>query len=220
MKRRDFLKKSTLTAASGLVLPYILPSGRLFAPSGRQMSGHVVLVMFAGGVRHQEAVGQTYLDGSQINEPYAGNIMYNMLTGAAPTQKIVYGTGQGGINPIPQILGSTIQQQGTLFKEVSALSAGHYGGLNSLVQGSSVTTQGLKQRPLNPTVFEYLRRHGGYSATDCWFPYLTTAPIQIMVPNMAQTFLLLWLLLEIAAENLWPMPRYTTLKTSSIQCMP
>jgi hypothetical protein len=169
MKRRDFLKKSTLTAASGLVLPYILPSGRLFAPSGRQMSGHVVLVMFAGGVRHQEAVGQTYLDGSQINEPYAGNIMYNMLTGAAPTQKIVYGTGQGGINPIPQILGSTIQQQGTLFKEVSALSAGHYGGLNSLVQGSSVTTQGLKQRPLNPTVFEYLRRHGGYSATDCWF---------------------------------------------------
>lgn len=169
MKRRDFIKKTGLSAASGLVLPYILPSGRLFAPSGRQTSGHVVMVMFAGGVRHQEAVGQRYLDGSQIDEPYAGNIMYNMLNGDAPTQKIVYGTGQGGINPIPQILGSTLQQQGTLFKEVSALSAGHYGGLNSLVQGSSVTTQGLKQRPLNPTIFEYLRRHGGYNATDCWF---------------------------------------------------
>ncbi len=169
MKRRDFLKRAGLTAAGAVAAPYILPSGRLFAASGRQMAGHVVMVMFAGGVRQQESVLQRYLEGSQQNDPYAGNIMYNMLTGDAPTQKIVYGTGQGGLSPIPQILGNTLQQQGTLFPEVSALSAGHYGGLNSLVQGSTVTTQGLKQRPLNPTIFEYLRRHGGYSATDVWF---------------------------------------------------
>lgn len=169
MKRRDFIKRTGLTAAGSLVAPYILPSGRLFAPTGNRMNGHVVLFMFAGGVRQQESVLQRYLDDSQENDPYPGNIMYNMLNGVPPEEKIVYGTGQGGINPIPQILDQTLQQQGTLFREVSAISAGHYGGLNSLVQGSTVTTQGLKQRPLNPTIFEYLRRHGGYNATDMWF---------------------------------------------------
>lgn len=169
MKRREFIKKSGLTAAGGLISPYILPSGRLFAPSGRRLSSHVVVVMFAGGVRHQEAVGKRYLDDAQADDPYPGNIMYNMLTGEAPEQKIVYGTGQGGVNPIPQILANTLQQQGTLFNEVQALSAGHYGGLNSLVQGSTIVSQGLKQRPVNPTIFEYLRRHGGYKATDTWF---------------------------------------------------
>jgi len=169
MKRREFILKSTATAAGALIAPYILPSGRLFAPTGRQLSGHVVLVMFAGGVRQQESVLKQYLDGSQPGEPYAGNIMTNMLPGAQPTQKIVFGTGAGGINPIPQILGSTLHEQGTLFQEVQALSAGHYGGLNSLLQGSTVTTQGLKQKPVNPTIFEYLRRHGGFQATDNWF---------------------------------------------------
>ncbi|MGB0424781.1 MAG: twin-arginine translocation signal domain-containing protein, partial [Flavobacteriales bacterium] len=48
MKRRDFIKKAGLTTAGAIGLPYILPSGRLFAASGRQMSQHVVLVMFAG----------------------------------------------------------------------------------------------------------------------------------------------------------------------------
>lgn len=169
MKRREFIKKSTAVAAATIGMPYILPSGRLFAATGRQLAQHVVLVMFAGGVRQQESVLQRYLEGSQPNDPYAGNIMNNMLTGDAPIQKIVYGTGQGGLNPIPTILNNTLQQQGTLFPEVSALSAGHYGGLNSLVQGSTVTTQGLKQRPLNPTIFEYLRRHGGYKASEVWF---------------------------------------------------
>lgn len=173
MKRREFIKKTALTTAGALVAPYILPSGRLFAPTGSRTSHHVVLVMFAGGVRHQESVDMTYLEGSQIIDPYPGNIMYNMLTGEAPVMKIAYGTGQGGINPIPMLssfaANGSLQANGTLFKEVRALSAGHFGGLNSIIQGADVTGQGLKQRPLNPTIFEYLRRHGGYSATDTWF---------------------------------------------------
>jgi hypothetical protein len=104
-----------------------------------------------------------------VGEPYAGNIMNNMLTGEAPTMKIVYGTGEGGLNPIPTILGSSLQSQGTLFSEVQALSSGHFGGYNSLIQGADFAGQGLKQRPVNPTIFEYLRRHGGYKATDTWF---------------------------------------------------
>ena len=168
MKRREFIRKTGLTAGAALVAPYILPSGRLFAQTGSQIAPHVVMVMFAGGVRQQESVLQRYVEDSQ-NEPYPGNIMYNMLDGEAPTQKIVYGTGAGGIDPIPQILNSSLQSQGTLFSEVTALSRGHYGGLNSLLQGSNAITQGLRQKPVNPTIFEFLRRHGGYSATDTWF---------------------------------------------------
>lgn len=173
MKRREFIKKSALTTAGALVAPYILPSGRLFASTGSRSAEHVVLVMFAGGVRHQESVGMRYLDDSQVGDPYAGNIMYNMLTGDAPTMKIAYGTGEGGANPIPRLnyfnTNGSLQSQGTLFSEVNALTQGHYGGLNSIIQGANISSQGLKQRPYNPTIFEYLRRHGGYSATDVWF---------------------------------------------------
>lgn len=173
MNRRSFIKKTALTTAGALAAPYILPSGRLFAPTGSRSAQHVVLVMFAGGVRHQESIDQLYLEGSQVIDPYPGNIMYNLLTGDAPTMKIAYGTGEGGINPIPMLdyytTHGSLQSQGTLFSEVRAFSSGHFGGLNSIVQGADIVGQGLKQRPLNPTIFEYLRRHGGYSATDVWF---------------------------------------------------
>ena len=64
-------------------------TARLFASSGFRTSNHVVFVAFAGGVRQQESVLQRYLDDSQ-NYPSSGNIMYNILDGAAPTDKIVY----------------------------------------------------------------------------------------------------------------------------------
>lgn len=168
MKRRTFLKKSGLAAAGAAAAPVILPSGRLFAASGRRMTDHVVMVAFAGGVRQQESILRRYVDDSQ-GEPYPGNIMYNLLSGEAPAAKIVYGTGVGGITPIPAILSQPLESLGTTFAEVSALSAGHYVGMNSLVQGGTPGSQGLKQRPLQPTLFEYLRRHGGYKATDTWF---------------------------------------------------
>jgi hypothetical protein len=41
-----------------------------------------------------------------------------------------------------------------------------------LVQGNTFTAQGLKQRPVNPTIFEYIRRHGGpvdFPASKVWF---------------------------------------------------
>lgn len=170
MQRRTFIKRAGAAAAATFVAPYILPSGRLFARSGRgnQLANHVVFVLFAGGVRQQESVLQRYLDDSQ-GQPYAGNILYNMMSGGPPTHKIVYGTGLGGIDPIPAILGSSLQSQGTLFPEMRAVSSGHYGGLNSLLQGNTVTTQGLTQKPVNPTIFEYLRRHSGLPASKVWF---------------------------------------------------
>ena len=171
MKRRDFIRKAGLAAGAAFAAPYILPTGRLFAASGGggQLAQHVVFVLFAGGVRQQESVLQRYLADSQENDPYEGNIMYNMLNGAPPELKIAYGTGLGGINPIPSVLGNTLQSQGTLFREMQAVSTGHFGGLNSLLQGSTAATQGLTQKPLRPTIFEYLRRHAGLPATKTWF---------------------------------------------------
>jgi hypothetical protein len=172
MKRKEFIQKAGLLAAGGVAAPYILPSGRLFARSNTPLADHVVLVMFAGGVRQQEAVLQRYLDDSQgVNSP--GNIMYNLLEGAAPTSKIAYGTtapgGTSGGQPIPRLLSESLQKQGTLFREMRAQSAGHYVGLNTLITGNPGTAQGLKARPNFPTIFEYLRKHAGYATSDCWF---------------------------------------------------
>ena len=170
MKRRKFLKATGFTAAGAIVAPYILPSGRLFASSGSQMAKHVVFVLFAGGVRQQESVLQRYLDDSQ-GVSIAGNVMYNLLEGNPPDSKIVYGTDGllAGDTPIPPILNQTIQKQGVLFKEVKAKVAGHYAGLNGLITGNYGYTQGLRQKPLYPTVFEYVRRHMGVQATETWF---------------------------------------------------
>ena len=77
MKRRKFIKK-TLIGSAAISMPFILPTGRLYASSGSRMADHVVFVAFAGGVRQQESVLQRYLDDSQ-SYPSSGNIMYNLL---------------------------------------------------------------------------------------------------------------------------------------------
>lgn len=170
MKRRNFLKKTALLTGATLGVPYILPSGRLFAKTNDVKADHVVMVLFAGGVRNQESVGMQYLDGSQ-NESIPGNIMSNLLTGDMPASKIVFGTdgSRPGEIPIPPILSNSLQSQGILFPEMRATQIGHYGGLNVAIQGNTLYSQGLKQKPINPTIFEYLRRHAGFKATDVWF---------------------------------------------------
>lgn len=172
MKRRSFLKKLGISTAGAMVLPYILPTGRLFAATGSQLAQHVVYVMFAGGVRQQESVLQRYVSDAQ-NFPVEGNIMLNMLNGAQPITKRVYGTDPAGepagSAPIPQILSNTLQSQGTLFPEVRATTAGHFSGLNTLLTGNTGVTQGLRQKPVFPTVFEYLRRHTNTPASKVWF---------------------------------------------------
>lgn len=174
MKRRKFIRATGIAAASAIASPYILPSGRLFASSGLPKADHVVYLLFAGGVRQQESILQRYLDDSQdVSIP--GNILYNMLEGQPPPNKIVYGTtptGQPeGSQPIPKLLPQTLQQQGTLFPEVrySKGGTGHYSGLNTAITGTYDAAQGLKRRPVFPTIFEYARRHLGLKATDTWF---------------------------------------------------
>jgi hypothetical protein len=175
MKRRNFLSNSAIATAGSVAMPYFLPSGLLNPITTPPMAEHVVFVLFAGGVRQQESVLQRYLAEGQ-NENVEGNIMYNMLTGAPPVDKIAYGQDDtvnniiGGI-PIDPILQTPLDQQGTLFPEVrfSRGGAGHFNGLSTGVSGNYYTTQGLRMRPASPTIFEYLRRYAGFKATDCWF---------------------------------------------------
>ena len=172
MKRRQFIKA---TGTAAITAPFILPSGRLFATTGNPpLAEHVVFVLFAGGVRQQEAMEQRYLSGAQ-NLDIPGNILYNMLPGEPPETKIVYGTvsadGAPGGQPIAPLLQTTLSEQGTLFPEVriNVGGTGHYGGLVRGVCGNVGATQGLRQRPTNPTIFEYARRFLGLDATDVWF---------------------------------------------------
>ena len=156
-------------------MPYILPSGLWSAATNPPLSEYVVFVLYAGGVRQQESVLQRYLAEGQ-NEDVEGNIMYNILTGTPPDDKIAYGLDDtvnniiGGI-PIDPILQTPLDQVGTLFPEVrfSRGGAGHFNGLSTGVSGNYYTTQGLRMRPASPTIFEYLRRHAGFKATDAWF---------------------------------------------------
>jgi hypothetical protein len=129
--------------------------------------------MFAGGVRQQESVLGRYLEDSQGVSGAAGNIMPNLFEGNAPVKKIAYGTSvagkPNGSEPIPKLLTQSMEKSGLLFPEMKAQSAGHYVGLNTLLTGNPGTNQGLKVRPAYPTIFEYLRKHAGFKATDTWF---------------------------------------------------
>jgi hypothetical protein len=175
MKRRKFISTSSMATAGALTMPYILPSGLLRTATAPPLSEYVVFVLFAGGVRQQESVLKRYLAEGQ-NENVEGNIMYNMLTGAPPNDKIAYGQDDtvnniiGGI-PIDPILQTPLDQIGTLFPEVrfSKGGAGHFNGLSTGVSGNYYASQGLRNRPFSPTIFEYLRRHAGFKATDCWY---------------------------------------------------
>jgi hypothetical protein len=175
MERREFIKKAGIVAAGSIVAPYILPSGSLFAKTTAGAAEHVVFVLFAGGVIQQESVLQRYLSDSQglVGSAYEGNIMFNMLNGGSPSDKIVFGTdpsiGLPGTVPIPKILSSTLQSQGTFFPEVAAQGVGHYTGLNTLLTGVSTITQGLRQKPMYPTIFEYARKYLDLPATKTWF---------------------------------------------------
>ncbi len=174
MNRRKFIQRAALAAGASISAPYLLPSGRLFAQTCNPKVDHVVFVLFAGGVRQQESIYKRYLSDSQgVN--LEGNVLYNMLPGEGPDIKIVYGVdtadGQPGGQPIDRSLSTPLLEQGTLFTEMrySGGGTGHFGGLTTGVSGYYGTTQGLQQRPLHPTIFEYLRRHMGAKATDAWF---------------------------------------------------
>ena len=105
MRRRAFIKKAGLAAAGAFAIPYILPSGRLFAASGIRKVNHVVFCMFAGGVRNMESIDKAL-----------GNLMPHMLLGTESVAPDI--AAALASSPLPNLnLGYNLQSKGTLFKE-------------------------------------------------------------------------------------------------------
>lgn len=166
MKRRNFIKKAGLAAAGTIGIPYILPTGRLFAATGSRVVNHVVYVLFAGGIRNQESVGQQFLMNQNAALPQ-GNVMNNMLTGAAPTSSLIH-------DPWAPVLNTPLMEQGTLFKEVLYKEGptGHYNGHTVAMTGNYTETGlNLNINPDFPTIFEYYRKHSdpNQSAMNAWW---------------------------------------------------
>ncbi len=160
MRRRDFLKK-TLTAAAGAVtLPYILPSGRLFAATGARKANHVVFCMFAGGVRNFESVQKA-----------EGNLLRTMLNGTEPITSDI----AAAMEPLPNSpFAQPLQNYGTLYKEFrySTGPTGHYNGHTTAITGTYTQVDlNIRDHPATPTIFEYYRKHNtsSQSAMNTWW---------------------------------------------------
>ena len=90
-----------------------------------------------------------------------------MLKGAEPTRDLVY-------NRWPRLLGKTLQEQGTLFKEIRYAEGptGHFNGHTAAMTGAyTYTGLNLNVNPAAPTVFEYYRKHTdpSRSALNAWW---------------------------------------------------
>ena len=170
MKRKAFIKSAALTAAGSIVVPYILPSGRLFARTGSRKANHVVFCLFAGGVRNLETM-----------QMMDGNLMTNTLNGTAPISSDI----APGMTSLPQLATTRLQNLGTLFNNFSYASGptGHYNGHTTAITGKYTDDNiQIQQPPPYPTIFEYYRKYNSplNSALNAWwicdqlgaYPYL------------------------------------------------
>lgn len=153
MKRKTFIKSTAVTAAASIVMPYILPSGRLFAATGTRKANHVVFCLFAGGVRNLESMQKA-----------EGNLMPNTLNGSETISSDI----AAGMTALPQLATTRLQNVGTLFKQFRYASGptGHYNGHTTAITGKYTDEAiRLKEPPQYPTVFEYYRKHSSPSQT-------------------------------------------------------
>ncbi len=160
MNRRQFLRKSGLATAGAFALPYVLPGGTLFAPTGARKANHVVFCLFAGGIRNRESVHK--ID---------GNLMPSILRGAESiTNDIAGSMSPLGASP----LSSPLQNSGTLFKEFryNQGPTGHFNGHTTAITGKYTDNSlSLLERPTSPTIFELYRKHNSpsMSALNSWW---------------------------------------------------
>lgn len=159
MKRRSFLKKTTIATAGAFAIPYILPSGRLFAASGNRIANHVVFCLFAGGVRNIESV-----------EKDKGNLMPRILSGNESISPLI----AGGMSTLTPMSGSSLQSQGTLYRNFRYAQGptGHFNGHTTAMTGHyTLVDLNIKQPPKFPTIFEYYRKHNSpsNSALNAWW---------------------------------------------------
>ncbi len=168
MKRRKFIS-SAGKAAAGLSLPFLLPSGRLFAASGNRIANHVVLCLFSGGVRNIESM--------HMQE---GNLMPNTIAGSGAVTKDI----ADGMTPLPLAADVPLQRFGTLFREFrfkqgpTAHVSGH---LTTITGKYFLNGHNPKKRSPYPTIFEYYRKHSDpqKSAINAWWVAERNDPFNI-----------------------------------------
>ena len=159
MKRRKFIRNLGLGAAGTIGVPYLLPSGRLFAATGVRKANHVVFCLFAGGVRNLESVHKN-----------DGNLMPYTLKGSEAISSDII----SGINFVPPNTGITLQEQGTLYKEFRMQygPTGHYGAHATAMTGVYTGENlNINANPQYPTIFELYRKHNSptMSAKNAWW---------------------------------------------------
>ncbi|MEP7264379.1 MAG: hypothetical protein ABI772_07775 [Bacteroidota bacterium] len=167
MKRRDFIKQAGIAAAGAFAVPYILPSGRLFAATGARKANHVVFCLYAGGVRNLESVMKA-----------DGNLMTAMLNGTETISSNIIGS----LDPIPSSpLALPLQNYGTLFPgfRYKEGPTGHFNGHTVALTGAYTTNDiVIKENPKVPTIFEYYRKHNSpqHTALNSWWVANTLGP--------------------------------------------
>lgn len=159
MERRDFIKNVAITGAGIIGMPYILPSGRLFAASGNRIANHVVFCLFAGGIRNLESVQKA-----------EGNLMKGLFAGNESLSPDI----AASLLPLGNPAGPALQNFGTLMKEFRYGSgpSGHYNGHTTALTGRYTDNSlSLLERPPYPTVFELYRKHSApnKSAENAWW---------------------------------------------------
>jgi hypothetical protein len=168
MRRRDFIKKAGFATAGAFAVPYILPTGRLFAASGIRRVDHVVFCLFAGGVRNAESVQKA-----------EGNLMSNILAGTETISPDI--AGSMDVLPLSPLGNFKLQQFGTLFKNFKYASGptGHFNGHTCAVTGQYTDVDlNFKDHPKTPTVFEFYRKYNSpaQSALKSWWVSNTLGP--------------------------------------------
>ena len=159
MERRKFIRNLGLGTAATIGVPYLLPSGRLFASTGARKANHVVFCLFAGGVRNLESVHKA-----------DGNLMPYTLKGNEGISSDIV----SGIDFVPQNTGLTLQEQGTLYKEFRMKygPTGHYGAHATAMTGVYTGENlNINANPQYPTIFELYRKHNspGMTAKNAWW---------------------------------------------------
>lgn len=149
-----------LATAGVVAAPYILPSGRLFAATGARKANHVVVCLYAGGVRILESIQKS-----------DGNLMPSILTGNEAISSDI----AAGMTSLPgSPLALPLQQYGTLYKNFRFAEGptGHYSAHTVALTGRYTSTDlNLREAPKWPTIFELYRKHSTPSknALDAWW---------------------------------------------------
>ena len=169
ISRKNFIIDTAKVLSLGAAMPYILPGGRLFAPTGDRIANHVVLCLFAGGLRNIESIYHQ-----------EGNLMPNTLYGNdAISHSII-----DGMTHLPTSGNKPLQSYGTIYKQFRFKNGptAHVSAHLAAITGKYfLNGHNPRYRSPYPTIFEYYRKHSdpAKSAINAWWVAERNDPFNI-----------------------------------------